>query len=109
MILGGAGGVPSIAIQLARGLTGLTVVATASRPESEQWVRALGAQHVVNHAKPLKAGIEALGLQQALRYVFSTHTDAQSWADIAGAIAFLADPRGGWINGQTILANGGFI
>ncbi|MGI4796878.1 MAG: zinc-binding alcohol dehydrogenase family protein [Janthinobacterium lividum] len=87
LILGGAGGVPSIAIQLARGLTGLTVVATASRPESERWVRALGAQHVVNHLKPLKDGIEALELQKALRYVFSTHTDAQSWADIAGVIA----------------------
>ncbi len=87
LILGGGGGVPSVAIQLARGLTRLTVVATASRPESERWVRALGAQHVVNHAKPLKAGIEALGLQEALRYVFSTHTDAQSWADIAGVIA----------------------
>ncbi len=87
LILGGAGGVPSIAIQLARSLTGLTVVASASRPESERWVRALGAQHVVNHAKPLKAGIEALGLRQALRYVFSTHTDARSWADIAGVIA----------------------
>ena len=87
LILGGAGGVPSIAIQLARRLTGLTVVATASQPESERWVRALGAQHVVNHAEPLKAGIEALGLRQALRYVFSTHTDARSWADIAGVIA----------------------
>jgi len=87
MILGGAGGVPSIAIQLARALTGLTVVASASRPESERWVRELGAHHVVNHAKPLKAAVEALGLAEPLRYVFSTHTDAQSWAEIAGFIA----------------------
>ena len=87
MILGGAGGVPSIAIQLARVLTALTVVASASRPESGRWVRELGAHHVVNHAKPLKAEVEALGLAEPLRYVFSTHTDAQSWADIAGFIA----------------------
>ena len=87
LILGGAGGVPSIAIQLARALTALTVVATASRPESERWVRELGAHHVINHAKPLKAQVEALGLAEPLRYVFSTHTDAQSWADIAGCIA----------------------
>lgn len=50
LILGGAGGVPSVAIQLARSLTGLAVVASASRPESERRVRALGAQHVVSHA-----------------------------------------------------------
>ncbi len=87
LILGGAGGVPSIAIQLARALTALTVVATASRPESERWVRELGAQHVINHAKPLKAEVEALGLAEPLRYVFSTHTDATSWADAAGFIA----------------------
>ena len=87
LILGGAGGVPSIAIQLARALTALTVVATASRPESERWVRELGAHHVVNHAKPLGAEVVALGLAEPLRYVFSTHTDAKSWADIAGFIA----------------------
>ncbi len=87
LILGGAGGVPSIAIQLARALTALTVVATASRPESERWVRELGAHHVINHAMPLKAEVEALGLAEPLRYVFSTHTDAKSWADIAGFIA----------------------
>ncbi len=87
LILGGAGGVPSIAIQLARALTALTVVATASRPESERWVRELGAHHVLNHAKPLKAEVEALGLAEPLRYVFSTHTDAKSWADIAVFIA----------------------
>ena len=87
LILGGAGGVPSMAIQFARALTALTVVATASRPESERWVRELGAHHVVNHAKPLKAEIEALSLAEPLRYVFSTHTDARSWADIAAFIA----------------------
>ncbi|MBV8401319.1 MAG: zinc-binding alcohol dehydrogenase family protein [Acetobacteraceae bacterium] len=87
LILGGAGGVPSIAIQLARNLTALAVVATASRPESERWVRELGAHHVINHARSLKAEIEALGLDRQLRYVFSTHTDLRSWADMAAVIA----------------------
>ncbi len=87
LIIGGAGGVPSIAIQLARALTALTVVATASRPESECWVRDLGARHVVNHAGSLKAEVEALGLSRPIRYVFSTHTDARTWAAIAALIA----------------------
>lgn len=87
LIIGGAGGVPSIAIQLARALTPLAVVATASRSESERWMRELGAHHVVDHAKSLKAEVEALGLETPLRYVFSTHTDARSWADIAALVA----------------------
>ena len=53
LIIGGAGGVGSIAIQLAKRLARLTVIATASRPESEKWVRELGADHVVDHSRPL--------------------------------------------------------
>src|ERR1700710_1842099 len=52
LIIGGAGGVSSIAIQLARKLTDLTVIATASRPETRDWVRELGAHHVVDHRRP---------------------------------------------------------
>jgi NADPH2:quinone reductase len=59
LIVGGAGGVGSILIQLARRLTGLTVVATASRPQTTQWCLDLGAHAVVDHAKPLKPQIEA--------------------------------------------------
>jgi len=62
LITGGAGGVGSILIQLARRLTGLTVVATATRPESQAWCRDLGAHAVIDHAKPLKEQIEALKL-----------------------------------------------
>jgi NADPH:quinone reductase-like Zn-dependent oxidoreductase len=60
LIIGGAGGVGSILIQLARRLTGLTVVATAARPESQKWCLELGAHAVVDHAKPLKEQIEKL-------------------------------------------------
>jgi NADPH2:quinone reductase len=76
LIIGGAGGVASIAIQLARHLTDLTVIGTASRPETESWVRDLGAHHVVNHSKPLAAEVAALGLGP-IGIVFSTtNTDA---------------------------------
>src|ERR1700722_474286 len=60
LIIGGAGGVGSILIQLARRLTGLTVVATASRPESRKWCLDLGAHAVVDHAQPIKEQIEKL-------------------------------------------------
>jgi NADPH2:quinone reductase len=60
LIIGGAGGVGSILIQLARRLTGLTVVATASRPESQKWCLDLGAHAVVDHAVPMKEQIEKL-------------------------------------------------
>jgi NADPH2:quinone reductase len=53
LIVGAAGGVGSILIQLARRLTGLTVIATASRPETRQWCLELGAHHVIDHTKPL--------------------------------------------------------
>jgi NADPH2:quinone reductase len=62
LITGGAGGVGSILIQLARRLTGLTVVATATRPESRKWCLDLGAHAVIDHSKPMKEQIEALKL-----------------------------------------------
>src|SRR5947209_10083926 len=60
LIVGGAGGVGSIMIQLARRLTGLTVIATASRPESQKWCLDLGAHAVIDHARPMKEQIEKL-------------------------------------------------
>lgn len=60
LIIGGAGGVSSIGIQLAKN-AGLTVIATASRPETIAWVEELGADHVVNHRKPLPAQVHQLG------------------------------------------------
>jgi NADPH2:quinone reductase len=71
LIIGGAGRVGSIATQLARQLTDLTVISSASRPETEDWVRELGAHHVVNHRKPLAGEVAALGLG-APSFVFST-------------------------------------
>jgi NADPH2:quinone reductase len=62
LIVGGAGGVGSIMVQLARRLTGLTVIATASRPETVKWCLDLGAHAVVDHTKPMKEQIENLKL-----------------------------------------------
>lgn len=75
LIIGGAGGVGSIAIQLARQLTDVTVIATASRPETHAWAQELGAHHVIDHTKPLPAQVAALGIG-APAFVFSTtHSD----------------------------------
>jgi zinc-binding alcohol dehydrogenase family protein len=63
LIIGGAGGVGSILIQLARRLTGLTVIATASRPETTAWCLELGAHHVIDHAKPLPAELQRIGIK----------------------------------------------
>ena len=86
LVIGGAGGVGSIAIQLARQLTDLTIIATASRPETRDWVDSLGAHHVLDHSRPLAPQIDALGLE-APAFVFSTtHTD-RHLADIVELIA----------------------
>ncbi|GLK55185.1 zinc-binding alcohol dehydrogenase family protein [Methylopila capsulata] len=86
LIIGGAGGVGSIAIQLARRLTDLTVIATASRPETQGWVRELGAHHVIDHRQPLADQVAALGLGQPA-FVFSTTNTADHLAEIVQLIA----------------------
>ncbi|KQO06847.1 zinc-binding alcohol dehydrogenase family protein [Sphingomonas sp. Leaf242] len=98
LIIGGAGGVGSITIQLARQLTDLTVIATASRDETRGWVEELGAHHVIDHRKPLAAQVDALGLG-APGFVFSTtHTD-EHIAEIGevlapqGRLALIDDPK----------------
>ncbi|QIQ21389.1 zinc-binding alcohol dehydrogenase family protein [Zophobihabitans entericus] len=75
LIIGGAGGVGSIMIQLARQLTDLTIIATASRSESQEWVKKMGAHHVIDHTKPLAKQVAELNIGQPA-FVFSTsHTD----------------------------------
>jgi len=86
LIVGGAGGVGSILTQLARRLTGLTVVATASRPESQKWCLDLGAHAVIDHAKPMKEQIEKPGLPPAGLIASLTNTD-QHYKALADIIA----------------------
>jgi zinc-binding alcohol dehydrogenase family protein len=75
LITGGAGGVGSILIQLARRLTGLTVVATATRPESQKWCLELGAHAVIDHGQSMKEQIEALKLPPVGLVASLTYTD----------------------------------
>jgi len=86
LIIGGAGGVGSLAIQLLRALTDLTVIATASRAETQAWVREMGAHHVVDHHKPLAAQVAALGIG-APAFVFSTNETHRQLDEIATLIA----------------------
>jgi NADPH2:quinone reductase len=98
LIVGGAGGVGSIAIQLARRLTDLTVIATASRPETQAWCRELGAHHVIDHSKPLAAQVEALGIGSPAFAFSITHTE-NHFSEIAkvmapqGRFALIDDPK----------------
>lgn len=86
VIIGGAGGVGSIAIQMARKLTNLTVIATASRPETIAWVKEMGAHHVIDHTLPLAQQVAALELG-APAFVFSTTQTDQHLEAIAELIA----------------------
>jgi zinc-binding alcohol dehydrogenase family protein len=75
LIVGAGGGVGSILTQIARKLTRLTVIGTASRPETHQWVTDLGAHHVVDHTRPLAAELARIGVG-TVEYVASlTHTE----------------------------------
>lgn len=86
VIIGGAGGVGSITIQLARVLGDLTVIATASRPETKAWVKEFGAHHVIDHSQPLAPQIAALGLG-APAFIFSTTNTTDHVAAVIEAIA----------------------
>ena len=86
LIIGGAGGVGSITTQLARKLSDVTVITTASRTETAEWSRGLGAHHVIDHSKPLSAEIERIGIGQPA-FVFSTTNTDQHLAEIAKLIA----------------------
>ncbi|KTS38665.1 Zn-dependent oxidoreductase [Methylobacterium indicum] len=89
LIVGGAGGVGSIATQLARQLTDLTVITTASRPETMAWSRDLGAHHVVDHGAALARQVADLGLGAPGLVFSTTHTDTH-----LAAIAELMAPQG---------------
>lgn len=85
LILSGAGGVGSIAIQLAAVLTGFTVIATASRPESAEWCRKMGAHHVIDHSGDWPAELEKLGFPTVDAIACFADTSGH-WAAMAKAI-----------------------
>lgn len=86
LIVGAAGGVGSILTQLAKKLTDATVIGTASRLESEQWVTALGADFVINHRKPLVEQLKAVGIENVSHIISLTHTD-QHYDQLVEALA----------------------
>ncbi|CAM3245996.1 alcohol dehydrogenase [Ectopseudomonas mendocina] len=97
LIVGAAGGVGSILTQLARRLTGLTVIGTASRPQTQAWVRELGAHHVIDHSKPLSQELARIGVGQVTHVASLTQTD-QHYAQLIeclqpqGRLALIDDP-----------------
>jgi zinc-binding alcohol dehydrogenase family protein len=98
LVIGGAGGVGSILIQLARRMTGLTVIATASRPESRAWCLKLGAHHVIDHTKPMAEQLKAIG-HAAVPLIAGLTGTEQHYASIAdivapqGKFALIDDPK----------------
>lgn len=97
LVVGAAGGVGSILIQLAKAITGATIIATASRESSEEWVRKLGADYVIDHTKPLASQIEALGIGQVTHVASLNSTESyfESYVEMLvpfGKIAMIDDP-----------------
>jgi len=97
LVIGAAGGVGSILVQLVQRLTGLTLIATASRPESEAWLRGLGVQQLINHRLPLAEQLQALGAPP-VRWVVSLTNSGDYFDQIVellepqGAFALIDDP-----------------
>ncbi|MBM5807267.1 MAG: zinc-binding alcohol dehydrogenase family protein [Cyanobacteria bacterium M_surface_10_m2_179] len=97
LVVGAAGGVGSILVQLVRELTDFTLIATASRPESQAWLQQFGVEHCIDHRQPLAAQLAALELSPVSHAISLTHT-ADHFADLVellepqGALALIDDP-----------------
>jgi len=85
LVLAGAGGLGSIAIQLAQH-AGLAVIATASRTESVDWCKRMGAEHVIDHRQPLRAQLEKIGFPQVDAIGCFTGAEAY-WSQLADVVA----------------------
>ncbi|SEN61551.1 zinc-binding alcohol dehydrogenase family protein [Pseudomonas sp. ok272] len=98
LIVGAAGGVGSILTQLASQLTALNVIGTASRPDTQHWVQALGADLVIDHRQPLAEALKAAGHPQVTHVASLTQTD-QHFSQLVealapqGKLALIDDPK----------------
>jgi zinc-binding alcohol dehydrogenase family protein len=98
LVIGAAGGVGSILVQLGRQLTGLTVIGTASRPETAQWVKDLGAHHVIDHSKPLSEELKRISFD-GVDYIASLNQTDHHFEQIVasinpqGRLALIDDPE----------------
>ena len=86
LIVGAAGGVGSILVQLASKLTSALIIGTASREESQKWVTDLGADHVIDHRQPLSEELERIGITHVY-HVISLNATEQHFSEIAKVIA----------------------
>jgi alcohol dehydrogenase len=100
LVIAGAGGVGSVAIQIAKRVAGLRVIATASRPETQVWCREMGADEVVDHRRPLKEELQRIGAGE-VDYVLcaaSTEEHLQNLADAVkpqGKVCLIVGVKGG--------------
>lgn len=98
LVIAGAGGVGSMAVQLAH-RAGLVTIATASRPETIDWSRAMGADHVIDHHRPLKPQLEALGID-AIDVALNFADTDRYWDELGdilapqGHVGLIVEPRG---------------
>ena len=98
LIVGAAGGVGSIMVQLLRELTQFTIIGTASRTDTHAWLKGLGVHHVINHHAPLVAQLAAHGID-SVDYIASlnhTHVYFEQLAQLIapqGRIALIDDPE----------------
>lgn len=100
LVIAGAGGVGSIAIQIARKLAGMRVIATASRPETEDWCRELGADEVIDHRKPFREELQRVGVGEVDTILCAANTELylQNMADAIrpqGRICLIVGVKGG--------------
>lgn len=100
LVVGAAGGVGSILVQLATQLTDATIIGTASRPESQAWVKELGADYVIDHHKSFSEQLSSAGINNVTHIISLTHTD-QHYEQLVeiiapqGKLALIDDPVGG--------------
>ncbi len=86
LVVGAAGGVGSIMVQLLRALTGVTIIGTASRDQSVKWLQELGAHHIINHREPLSKGLEGIGIGE-VEYVVSLNNTQDHYQEIITCLA----------------------
>jgi len=100
LVIAGAGGVGSIAIQIAKKLAGMRVIATASRPETEAWCRELGADEVIDHRKPFREELKRIGAGEVDTILCAANTELhlQNMVDAIrpqGRICLIVGVKGG--------------
>jgi len=98
LIVGAAGGVGSILTQLASQLTALNVIGTASRPETKEWAKALGADLVIDHSQPLSEELKRAGIAHVTHVASLTQTDVHldqlvEALQPQGKLALIDDPK----------------